>query len=68
METLTKNDGIISLMHCQEWNFVQDTFRLEFENSCCHCPPQFIIFKPISDTLCHITYVKNLPKVEMSIA
>ena len=39
METLTKNDGIISLMHCQEWNFVQDTFRLEFKNSCCHCRP-----------------------------
>ena len=44
METLTKNDGIISLMHCQEWNFVQVTFRLEFKNSCCHCPPHIQIY------------------------
>ena len=30
METLTRNDGITSLMHCQEWNF-EYRIRIELE-------------------------------------
>ena len=29
MATLTKNDGIISLMHCQEWNISISLFSIQ---------------------------------------
>ena len=44
MATLTQNDGIISLMHCQEWNFEYlKRIKILFYGLRCHNPVTKIV-------------------------